>query len=87
MENSIDIGISEIGNAFKITVVTDPRQKGYARIANFYKMYQLDKQDMQNTKENVTLFKQQYDNCLINVKEKAQQMNQRDNALLMHNGR
>ena len=46
-----------------------------------------EKQDMQNTKENVALFKQQYDNCLINVKEKAQQMNQRDNALLMHNGR
>lgn len=86
-ENDIDMGIGEIGNAFKITTVTDPRQKGYARIANFYKMYQLDKQDMRNTQENITLFKQQYDNCLINVKEKAQQMNQRDNALIMHNGR
>lgn len=87
LDNDIDVGISEIGNAFKITTVTDQRQKGYARIANFYKMYELDKKDMHNTQENVTLFKQQYDNCLINVKEKAQQMNQRDNALLMHNGR
>lgn len=86
-QNDIDIGISEIGNAFKLTTVTDPRQKGYARIANFYKMYQLDKQDMHNTQENITLFKQQYDNCLTNVKDKAQQMNQRDNALIMHNGR
>ena len=86
-DNDIDIGIGDIGNAFKITAVTDPRQKGYARIANFYKMYQLDKKDMHNTKENVDLFKQQYDNCLINVKEKAQQMNQRDNALIMHNGK
>ncbi|SFI49717.1 type VI secretion system TssO [Halpernia frigidisoli] len=86
-ENDIDIGISDIGNAFKITSVTDPRQKGYAKIANFYKMYQLDKQDMHNTAENVVLFKQQYDNCLINVKEKSQQMYQRENAMIMHNGR
>lgn len=86
LENDIDIGITDIGNAFKNTRLTDPRQKGYTRIANFYKMYQLDKQDMHNTQENITLFKQQYDNCLTNVKEKTQQMNQKDNALLMHNG-
>lgn len=86
-KNDIEIGITDIGNAFKMTAVTDSRQNGYARISKFYKMYQLDKEDMHNTEENIKLFKQQYDDCLINVKEKAQQMNQRDNALLMHNGR
>ena len=75
-ENAIDIGISDIGNAFKITAVTDKRQNGYTRIANFYKMYELDKKNMHISTENVDLFKKQYDNCLINVKERAQQRNQ-----------
>lgn len=76
-DNDIDVGISDISNAFKMTTVTDSRQKGYEKIAGFYKMYQLDKKEMLITTENVDLFKQQYDNCVMNVKDRAQQMNQR----------
>ena len=87
LDNDIDNGIGEIGTAFKITAMTDVRQKGYARIANFFNMYKLDKKDMHLTQGNIDLFKKQYDDCLINVQQKTQQMNQRDNALIMHNGR
>lgn len=73
---NIDLGISDIGTAFKNTSFTDPRIKGYSRIANFYVMYKEDKQVMRNTQENLDLFIKQYDDCKINVKEKAQKMNQ-----------
>ena len=73
---NIDLGISEIGTAFKNTSFSDPRINGYSRIANFYVMYKEDKQVMKNTQENLDLFTKQRDDCLINVKEKKQQMNQ-----------
>ncbi len=78
-ENNISVGISDVENAFKITTVTDPRQKGYPRVANFYKMYHMDKKNYQTTQENIDLFKLKYDNCLTNVKEKQQMMNYKGN--------
>ncbi|MFC6269742.1 type VI secretion system TssO [Frigoriflavimonas asaccharolytica] len=78
-DNNISVGISDIENAFKITTVKDPRSKGYPRIANFYKMYQIDKKNLQTTQENIDLFKIKHANCLSNVKEKSQMMNMQGN--------
>lgn len=86
-ENSIGMGISEIGTAFKTTAETDNRQKGYARIANFYTMYGMDKKNYLITQENIELFKKQYDDCTTYAKDRSQRRSQRENALLMHNGR
>lgn len=73
---NIKMGIEEIGNAFENTSFTDPRKNGFSHIANFYLMYKDDKEQMRNTQENLDLFTKQYDDCRINVKEKAQQINQ-----------
>lgn len=74
-EHDVKVGIETIGNAFKNTSYKDPRKEGYAKIAKFYSMYQVDKQTMKKTINNIELNEKRYDACKADVNAKLQNMN------------
>lgn len=84
-ENDIEIGISNIQNAFKLTNATDPRKNSYPQIASFYRMYYNDKKSIVGIQDNVKLFTKQFEDCMVGYKDRRQQMLDRENALLMKN--
>lgn len=76
-ENNIEVGISNINNAFKMSGAKDPRKESYQQIAKFYKMYFEDKKNTVIISKNVENFKKQYEDCTVGYKARQEQMMQR----------
>ncbi|WP_313376251.1 type VI secretion system TssO [Chishuiella sp.] len=70
LENSI----SDIANFFELGNLKDSRKDSYLKIAKFYKMYLDDKKNNSNIKENVMIYKKQFEDCSIGYQTKQQQI-------------
>ncbi len=86
-ENEAQMGITDVNNAFKLTKLTDPRTKAYSQISRFYKMYYDDKREADLVQKNTKIFVKQFEDCSVGYRDRQQQMQQRENAMLMRNGR
>lgn len=86
-ENDIEIGVSNIRNAFKLTDFTDTRTKSYPQISDFYKMYYDDKKSAATIKANTKLFTKQFEDCSVGYRSDRQELLQRENAQIMGNSR
>ncbi len=52
----------------------DPRKESYLKIAKFYKMYLDDKKIESNRKDNVGIYKKQFEDCTLSYQTKQQQL-------------
>ncbi|MCC2590643.1 type VI secretion system TssO [Chryseobacterium sp. MFBS3-17] len=81
--NEIQYSINDIPNVFETVNTTDPRKQSYVQIARFYEMFFRDKEMASKMNENMKFYKKQAEDCAIGVKEKKQQLLNRDNSMLM----
>lgn len=77
-ENNIQVNISEVQNAFKLTNFTDSRKSFYPQVAEFYSMYYEDKKSALLIKENTKNLKAQLENCTVGYRNDRQEMVQRE---------
>lgn len=78
----IESSINEVANFFVMKNSTDPRSYSYKQIANFLKMYIEDKEIARDRSENIAYFNKIYEDCAIGIKEKQNQIFQRDQEIL-----
>lgn len=70
----IENSISDVANLFEMGDFKDPRKESYLKIAKFYKMYLDDKKIESNRKDNVGIYKKQFEDCTLSYQTKQQQL-------------
>lgn len=75
LENSI----SDIANYFELSSSKDQRKDSYLLVAKYYKMYLDDKKFEAIRKDNVGIYKKQFEECSIGYQTKQQQIIQLSN--------
>jgi hypothetical protein len=70
LENSI----SDIANFFENSTSKDQRKDSYLLVAKYYKMYLDDKKFEANRKENISIYKKQFEECTIGYQKMQQQI-------------
>ncbi len=70
LENSI----SDIANFFENSTSKDQRKDSYLLVAKYYKMYLDDKKFEANRKENIGIYKKQFEECTIGYQRMQQQI-------------
>lgn len=70
----LENNISDVANFFELSNLKDPRKDSYLKIAKFYKMYFDDKKNQANRKENILIYKKQFEDCSIGYQTKQQQI-------------
>lgn len=78
VENDIKSSINDIANSFENTAVYDTRKEGYLQIAEYYKMFYLDKVIITKLIEDIALFENQFEECAIGLEG----IKQKQNAML-----
>ncbi len=83
--NDIRDFVNDIANFSENTAVNDPRRESFVQISQFYKMFFTDKEAAANKSKNIKYFKEQFEECNDGYVRKRQEINLRNNAMIMSN--
>lgn len=78
VQSDIKSSINDVANSFENVDIFDMRKEGYLQVAEFYRMFYLDKIIIGKLEEDIELFDKQFKECSVGLES----MKQKQNAML-----